>query len=111
MAINLSVQEIIKKLDKSSKFIFINMSSIKTFEQNIYFIVSKYNIKLKSIVLHGDVVNRKIGIANKYLYNNDLKSKYKLIEMYDIEKNIEFSTCNCMYPKIFKTDPLKWFYC
>ena len=62
------------------------MSSIKTFEQNIYFIVSKYNIKLKSIVLHGDVVNRKIGIANKYLYTNDLKSKYKLIEMYEIEK-------------------------
>lgn len=62
------------------------MSSIKTFEQNIYFIVSKYNIKLKSIVLHGDVINRRIGIANKYLYTNDLKSKYKLIEMYDIEK-------------------------
>lgn len=97
-----------EKKKYTKNFVDENIIEIqKLFISNVEYIKNEYNIKLLSIASHGDFINRKIGITNKYLYTNKLKKNMKLIEAYDIEDNIDFRTSDCMYPKFFKTDPLK----
>lgn len=97
-----------KKREFTKDFVFKNILDIQDlFIKNINDIQEKYNIKLSSIAAHGDFVNRKIDISNQDLFTEELKKKLKLIEAYDIEKDIDFRTSDCMYPKFFKDDPLK----
>lgn len=74
------------------------ISNIKLFEEN-------NNIKLYSIASHGDFVNRKINVTNKFIYESDLQEKLKLIEAYDIENLLDFRTADTMHPKFWKKNP------
>lgn len=77
----------------------------QSFIENIEQIEKEYNIKIYSIASHGDFINRKIDIANKYLYDNDMQNKLKLIEAYDVEQYLDFRTKDAMYPKLLVDNP------
>lgn len=89
----------------SKEFVINNIDDIKTcMIKNIKKFEDDTNVKIYSIASHGDFINRKINIPNKYLYQDDIKQKLKLIEAYDIENLIDFRTADTMYPKFWKRD-------
>lgn len=75
------------------------IKNIKQFEE-------ENKIKLYSIVSHGDWVNRKINITNKYIYDA-MSEKLDLIEAYNIEYLLDFRTADNMYPIFWKDNPEK----
>lgn len=96
------------KLNKniSKEFVELNKNKIQEmFLENIKRIQKEYEFSISSIAAHGDFVNRKLQITNKFLYDSKLNKKLKFIEAYDIEDNLDFRTSDCMYPKFFKENP------
>lgn len=90
----------------NKQFAIDNLNKIKEiFCQNIQLFEKNNNVKLHSIASHGDFVNRKIGIANKFVYTKDMQDKLRLIEAYDIEELLDFRTADAMYPHFWKMDP------
>lgn len=89
----------------SKDFVNDNIDKMKDIMlHNINEFEKKAGIKIYSIASHGDFINRKIGITNKYLYDDDMKKRLNLIEAYDIEKMINFRTADSMYPKFWSED-------
>jgi hypothetical protein len=92
----------------NAEYVKSNIKIIRdNFIKNIKDIEKIYKIKLYSIASHGDFVNRKLGMTNKYLYNDELQRRLNLIEAYDIEKWINFRTADDEYPKFWKENPEK----
>lgn len=91
----------------SSSFVFDNLDEIKkTFINNVKKFENETNSKLYSVAAHGDFVNRKINVYNSILMDEKVRKDINVdIEAYDIEKNLDFRTCDCMYPKFWLNDP------
>lgn len=90
----------------SKQFVIDNLNKIKEkFYQNVQLFEKENNIKLCSIASHGDFINRRIEIANKFIYEKDIQEKLGLIEAYDIEDLLDFRTADAMYPHFWKIDP------
>lgn len=91
----------------SSSFVFDNLDEIKkTFINNVKKFENETNSKLYSVAAHGDFVNRKINVYNSILMDEKVRKDINVdIEAYDIEKHLDFRTCDCMYPKFWLTDP------
>lgn len=93
-----------KKISKD--FVELNKKKIqKMFLDNVDRIEKEYDFSISSIAAHGDFVNRKLQITNKFLYDEKISKKLKFIEAYDIEYSLDFRTSDCMYPKFFKEEP------
>lgn len=92
----------------SPEFVNKNINEIKDIMiKNIKRFEDVNQLKISSIASHGDFINRRIDIINKYIYQEDMKIKLGLIEAYDIEKFIEFRTADAAYPIYWKKDPQK----
>ena len=80
----------------------------KNFIENVNFFEEENNIKIFSVASHGDFVNRKLGLTNCILMDNDIRKKTGInIEAYDekIEGKIDFRSCDKMYPYFWIKDP------
>ena len=92
----------------SSSFVFDNLAKIKQiFINNVKKFEKETNSKLYSVAAHGDFINRKINVYNSILMDEQVRKDIKVnIEAYDIEKKLDFRTCDCMYPKFWVDNPI-----
>lgn len=90
----------------SKEFVINNLDKIKLkMIENVKYFENETNVKIHSIASHGDFINRRIGVTNKFLYQKDIQDKLGVIEAYDIEENIDFRTADNMYPQYWKKNP------
>ena len=63
----------------------INISR-NQFKEKLLFVREEYDLECTTIASHGDFVNRKIGIINNYLLNDNIRKEQNvLVEAYDNE--------------------------
>jgi hypothetical protein len=75
------------------------------FVENLKMVENYCGFKIKSIASHGDFANRKLGISNHYLVNDDLLQRNFLkFETYQavFEENYSIHISDTYYPKFFK---------
>lgn len=89
-----------------SKMVFKHISEIKSdLINNLKNFEVETNIKLRSIAAHGDFINRKIGLGNTILFDEELRNKFpNIIEAYDdeVEAKLDARISDCCYSQFWK---------
>jgi hypothetical protein len=90
---------------KSKDLIIQNLDNIREiFKKNFLSIENNLDYKMKSVVSHGDFVNRKLGLTNSILINSDIRKQLKIeVEGYDdiLLKNYSIKLADRPYPVFF----------
>lgn len=83
---------------KTKEEVYSNLDNIvKEFERNLSYF-KDLGIEVRTISSHGDWKNRELNIRNLELVDDNLLKKFKIIEAYSIEDNLDFRIMDNPYP-------------
>ena len=91
---------------RSREKAFENLDKIKEkFIENFIEIEGTLGFKLRSVVSHGDFVNRRLGITNSVIVEEDVRKKLKIeVEGYDpvLLNNYSVALSDTTYPRFYR---------